>query len=137
MARALEAAVEVLDGALGGRRQPGAWGGRAAGYAQAKHRRRYRPAAQDGLGTIMITGDNRLTAATIAKRAGAGDFLAEATPEAKLALLTRRAKTRAVVWLVPRPLADQAFGWSSGRVSRWPQPALFAQYSQVRQVSTE
>ena len=36
--------------------------------------------------------------------------------------------------------ADQPFGGCacpSGRVSRWPQPALFAQYSQVRQVSTE
>jgi K+-transporting ATPase ATPase B chain len=42
---------------------------------------------QMGLRTIMITGDNRLTAATIAKRAGVDDFLAEATPEAKLAFL--------------------------------------------------
>ncbi|HXC11592.1 MAG TPA: HAD family hydrolase [Stellaceae bacterium] len=98
---------------------------------------RIAPLRQMGLRTIMITGDNRLTAATIAKRAGVDDFLAEATPEAKHALLTRRAKTRAAVWLVHRPLVDQAFGWSSGRVSRWPQPALFAQYSQVRQVSTE
>jgi potassium-transporting ATPase ATP-binding subunit len=42
---------------------------------------------QMGLRTIMITGDNRLTAATIAKRAGVDDFLAEATPEAKLTFL--------------------------------------------------
>ncbi len=34
----------------------------------------------------MITGDNRLTAAAIAAEAGVDDFLAEATPEAKLAL---------------------------------------------------
>jgi potassium-transporting ATPase ATP-binding subunit len=42
-----------------------------------------------GLRTIMITGDNRLTAATIARRAGVDDFLAEATPEAKLAFLRK------------------------------------------------
>jgi K+-transporting ATPase ATPase B chain len=42
---------------------------------------------QMGLRTIMITGDNKLTAATIAKRAGVDDYLAEATPEAKLAFL--------------------------------------------------
>jgi potassium-transporting ATPase ATP-binding subunit len=42
-----------------------------------------------GLRTIMITGDNRLTAATIAKRAGVDDFLAEATPENKLAFLRK------------------------------------------------
>ena len=35
----------------------------------------------------MITGDNPLTAATIAQEAGVDDFLAEATPEAKLALI--------------------------------------------------
>ncbi len=40
-----------------------------------------------GLRTVMITGDNRLTAATIARRAGVDDFLPEATPEAKLAFL--------------------------------------------------
>ena len=40
-----------------------------------------------GITTIMITGDNRLTAATIAAEAGVDDFLAEATPEAKLALI--------------------------------------------------
>ena len=34
-------------------------------------------------------------------------------------------------------VAYQLFGGSSGRVSRWPQPALLAQYSQVRQVSVE
>jgi K+-transporting ATPase ATPase B chain len=44
---------------------------------------------QMGLRTIMITGDNRLTAATIAKRAGVDDFLAEATPETKLAFLRK------------------------------------------------
>jgi K+-transporting ATPase ATPase B chain len=40
-----------------------------------------------GIRTIMITGDNPLTAAKIAQEAGVDDFLAEATPEAKLALI--------------------------------------------------
>ncbi len=40
-----------------------------------------------GIRTVMITGDNPLTAAAIAKEAGVDDFLAEATPEAKLALI--------------------------------------------------
>ena len=42
-----------------------------------------------GLRTVMITGDNPLTAATIAKRAGVDDFLAEATPETKLAYIKK------------------------------------------------
>jgi potassium-transporting ATPase ATP-binding subunit len=40
-----------------------------------------------GIRTVMITGDNRVTAAVIAQEAGVDDFLAEATPEAKLALI--------------------------------------------------
>ena len=40
-----------------------------------------------GIRTVMITGDNRLTAAAIAAEAGVDDFLAEATPEAKLTLI--------------------------------------------------
>jgi K+-transporting ATPase ATPase B chain len=40
-----------------------------------------------GIKTVMITGDNRLTAAAIAAEAGVDDFLAEATPEAKLRLI--------------------------------------------------
>ncbi len=40
-----------------------------------------------GIKTVMITGDNRLTAAAIAAEAGVDDFLAEATPEAKLSLI--------------------------------------------------
>jgi K+-transporting ATPase ATPase B chain len=40
-----------------------------------------------GIRTVMITGDNRLTAAAIAAEAGVDDFLSEATPEAKLALI--------------------------------------------------
>lgn len=40
-----------------------------------------------GIKTIMITGDNPMTAAAIAAEAGVDDFLAEATPEAKLSLI--------------------------------------------------
>jgi len=42
-----------------------------------------------GIKTVMITGDNKLTAAAIAAEAGVDDFLAEATPEDKLALIRR------------------------------------------------
>ncbi len=42
-----------------------------------------------GIRTVMITGDNALTAAAIAEEAGVDDFLAEATPEDKMALIRR------------------------------------------------
>jgi K+-transporting ATPase ATPase B chain len=42
-----------------------------------------------GIKTVMITGDNKLTAAAIAAEAGVDDFLAEATPEDKLALIRK------------------------------------------------
>jgi K+-transporting ATPase ATPase B chain len=42
-----------------------------------------------GISTVMITGDNALTAAAIAAEAGVDDFLAEATPEAKLSLIRK------------------------------------------------
>jgi len=42
-----------------------------------------------GLRTVMVTGDNPLTAATIARQAGVDDFIAQATPEAKLAYIRK------------------------------------------------
>jgi K+-transporting ATPase ATPase B chain len=42
-----------------------------------------------GIKTVMITGDNRLTAASIAKEAGVDDFMAEAKPEDKLTLIRK------------------------------------------------
>jgi K+-transporting ATPase ATPase B chain len=48
---------------------------------------RFAALRQMGIKTVMITGDNRLTAAAIAAEAGVDDFLAEATPEAKLKLI--------------------------------------------------
>ncbi len=48
---------------------------------------RFQELRQMGIRTVMITGDNQLTAASIASEAGVDDFLAEATPEAKLKLI--------------------------------------------------
>ena len=48
---------------------------------------RFEQLRQMGIRTVMITGDNPLTAAAIAREAGVDDYLAEATPEDKLALI--------------------------------------------------
>jgi K+-transporting ATPase ATPase B chain len=50
-------------------------------------RERFAQLRQMGIKTVMITGDNSLTAAAIAAEAGVDDFLAQATPEAKLRLI--------------------------------------------------
>jgi K+-transporting ATPase ATPase B chain len=50
-------------------------------------RERFGELRRMGIKTVMITGDNPLTAAAIAAEAGVDDFLAEATPEAKLRLI--------------------------------------------------
>jgi len=52
-------------------------------------RERFKQLRQMGIKTVMITGDNPLTAASIANEAGVDDFLAEATPEDKMALIKR------------------------------------------------
>ena len=52
-----------------------------------KIRERFAELRRMGIRTVMITGDNPLTAAAIAAEAGVDDFLAEATPEKKLALI--------------------------------------------------
>ena len=68
-------------------------GARALGVIELKDivkggiKERFIELRQMGIKTIMITGDNRLTAAAIAAEAGVDDFLAEATPEAKLQLI--------------------------------------------------
>src|SRR5215204_2235947 len=50
---------------------------------------RFNQMRQMGIRTVMITGDNPLTAAAIAREAGVDDFLAEAKPEDKMALIKR------------------------------------------------
>ncbi|MBF0427738.1 MAG: potassium-transporting ATPase subunit KdpB [Magnetococcales bacterium] len=68
-------------------------GNRALGVVELKDivkggiKERFSELRRMGIKTVMITGDNRLTAAAIAAEAGVDDFLAEATPEAKLALI--------------------------------------------------
>ncbi len=52
-------------------------------------RERFDQLRRMGIKTVMITGDNPLTAATIAQEAGVDDFLAEAKPEDKMALIRR------------------------------------------------
>ncbi|WP_203137262.1 potassium-transporting ATPase subunit KdpB [Microbacterium sp. JZ31] len=69
--------------------------GRALGVVHLKDivkdglRERFAELREMGIRTIMITGDNPLTARAIAKEAGVDDFLAEATPEDKLALIRK------------------------------------------------
>ncbi len=52
-------------------------------------RERFERLRSMGIRTVMITGDNPLTAQAIAREAGVDDFLAEATPEAKMELIKR------------------------------------------------
>ena len=52
-------------------------------------RERFDQLRRMGVRTIMLTGDNRITASVIAKEAGVDDFIAEATPEDKIAVIQR------------------------------------------------
>ena len=56
---------------------------------KAGMRERFAELRRMGIRTVMITGDNPLTAAAIAAEAGVDDFLAQATPEDKLALIRK------------------------------------------------
>jgi len=88
-----------LDGAVGDVARRGSTplvvseDGRVLGVVELKDivkggiKERFAELRRMGIRTVMITGDNRLTAAAIAAEAGVDDFLAEATPEAKLKLI--------------------------------------------------
>jgi potassium-transporting ATPase ATP-binding subunit len=63
-------------------------------------RERFEQLRAMGIRTVMITGDNPLTAAVIAEEAGVDDFLAEATPEAKLDLIRGEQKSGKLVAMI-------------------------------------
>ncbi len=79
-------------------------GARVLGVVQLKDivkggiKERFAELRRMGIRTVMITGDNPLTAAAIAAEAGVDDFLAEATPEAKLHDDPRVPGRRATWW---------------------------------------
>jgi len=64
-------------------------------------RERFAQLKRMGIRTVMITGDNPVTAAAIAAEAGVDDFLAQATPEAKLKLIRQHQADGRLVAPVP------------------------------------
>ena len=83
-----EVAQRGRHAARRGRRRARARRRAAQGHRQGRHQASASArCARMGIRTVMITGDNPLTAAAIAAEAGVDDFLAEATPEQKLALI--------------------------------------------------
>ncbi len=77
-----------------GRRRPPARRHPPQGRRQTRHQGTLRALRAMGIRTVMVTGDNPVTAAAIASEAGVDDFLAQATPEDKLAYI--RGNSRAV-----------------------------------------
>jgi potassium-transporting ATPase ATP-binding subunit len=90
--REISAAAEAI-GRTGGTPLAVAKDGRLLGLIHLKDivkggiRERFAELRRMGIRTVMITGDNPMTAAAIAAEAGVDDFLAQATPEDKLALI--------------------------------------------------
>ena len=93
--RRSRAAIAERDRRAGGTPLAVAQDGRLLGVVHLKDivkagmRERFAELRRMGIRTVMITGDNPLTAAAIAAEAGVDDFLAEATPEDKLALIRK------------------------------------------------
>jgi potassium-transporting ATPase ATP-binding subunit len=83
----------VVAEKFAGTSEKGEQGARVLGVIELKDvvkggiKERFAELRKMGIKTVMVTGDNRLTAAAIAAEAGVDDFLAEATPEAKLATI--------------------------------------------------
>ena len=73
--------ARCLQGWPSARRDP------SEGHREGRHSERFSELRRMGIRTVMITGDNPLTAAAIAAESGVDDFLAQATPEAKLKLI--------------------------------------------------
>jgi len=90
----LQASIETIA-TTGGTPLVVAENGRAMGVVHLKDvvkegmRERFDEMRRMGIRTVMITGDNPLTASAIADEAGGDDFLAEATPEDKMVLIKR------------------------------------------------
>ena len=72
-----------------------------------------------GIKTVMITGDNKLTAAAIAREAGVDDFLAEAKPEDKLALIRKEPASGYLVAMTTGTAPTMLPPWPK-RMSAWP-----------------
>ncbi len=81
-----------------GARQPGARRDLPQGHVKEGMRQRFDQLRAMGIRTVMVTGDNRLTAAKIAEEAGVDDFLAEATPEAQARADQARSRATAAWW---------------------------------------
>src|SRR6202142_3170640 len=98
----VRAAVETISRS-GGTPLVVAENGRALGVIQLKDivkggmRQRFDQLRAMGIKTVMITGDNPLTAAAIANEAGVDDFLAEATPKDKMDLIRSEQKSGKLV----------------------------------------
>jgi K+-transporting ATPase ATPase B chain len=76
-------------------------------------RERFAELRRMGIRTVMITGDNPMTAAAIAAEAGVDDFLAQATPENKLSSSVRNR---------PRASSSPCAATAPTTPRRWPRP---------------
>ena len=76
-------------------------------------RERFARLRQMGLRVVMVTGDNPLTAKAIADEAGVDDFIAQATPEAKLAYIRKEQAGGKLVAMM---------GDGTNDAPRWPRP---------------
>ncbi|GAA1246422.1 hypothetical protein GCM10009665_41680 [Kitasatospora nipponensis] len=86
-------------------------------------RERFAELRRMGIRTVMVTGDNPRTAQAIAQEAGVDDFLAEATPEDKLALIRREQAAGKLVAMTGDGTNDAYPGRVRRRGRTWVRPA--------------